>query len=76
MSSKKYKGSGYALDLDLLTVSYYSCVSYPRSGLVGRGNHLRPTYIKQPLTGASKIQLPLALIYMMLISMNSRGLAS
>ena len=30
MSSKNYEGSGYSLDLDLLTISYQSPVSYPR----------------------------------------------
>ena len=45
MSSKKNDESGYDLDLDLLTISYYSHVSYPkRSGLLGKNNHLRHMY--------------------------------
>ena len=40
MSSKDLDESGYNLDLDLLTISYYSYVSYHRrSRLVGKSNH-------------------------------------
>ena len=43
-SSKNYEESGYNFDVNLPTISYQSCVLYPmRSGLVGKGNHLRLT---------------------------------
>ena len=45
MSCENYEVSGYNLDLDLLTISCQSSVSYPkRSGLDGKSNHLRPMY--------------------------------
>ena len=48
MSSENYEGSGYGLDLDLLTMLYWLRVSYPRrSGLLGKSdNHSRPIYLK------------------------------
>ena len=46
MSSKNYEEISYSLDLDLLTLSYKSCVSYPtRRGLVRKSNNLRPIYL-------------------------------
>jgi hypothetical protein len=36
MGSKNYEESGYGLDLDVLTISYKSCISdHKRSGLGG-----------------------------------------
>ena len=48
MSSRNDEESGYGLNLDLLTPSYESHVSYHlrRSGLVGKSNHLRPIHLK------------------------------
>ena len=47
MTSENHEESGYGLDLDQLTISYWLRVSYPRrSGLVGNSNHLRPIYLK------------------------------
>ena len=46
MSSENHEESGYGLDLDQLTISYWLRVSYPRSGLVGKSNKLRPIYLK------------------------------
>lgn len=36
MSSKNYEANGYMDNLDLSILSYYSCVSYPKSGLLGK----------------------------------------
>ena len=45
MSSKNYEGSDFSFDWNLLTISYYSRVSYPRrSGPLGKSNHLKPIY--------------------------------
>ena len=48
MNSKIYEKSGYNLNLDLLTLSYCSLVSYPRRSELAsqRSNHLRPFYLK------------------------------
>ena len=46
MSFNNYEDSGYDLDLDVLIISYYLCVSYNgRSGLVGKSIHLRSIYL-------------------------------
>lgn len=45
---QNYEESGFNFKLFLLTISYESCVSYPRgSGLVGNSNHFRPIYLKK-----------------------------
>ena len=42
MSSGNYEESGYILDVDLLTISYSSCVSYPRrSEIVGKSDQFK-----------------------------------
>ena len=53
MSFEDYEESGYnGLGMDFLIITYKSCVLYPRrSGLVGRSNHLRPTYLYVPQNG-------------------------
>jgi len=46
MSSRNYEERGYILVLDLLTISYSSCVTHPRrSEIVGKSDHLRPIYL-------------------------------
>ena len=43
---KKFRKVGYSLNLDLLSISYYSCVLYPRRrGLGIKSHHLRPIYL-------------------------------
>jgi hypothetical protein len=45
MSFKYYEEGSDDLDLDVLTIAYYSHVSHPRrSGMVGKINHLRAIY--------------------------------
>ena len=59
MSSKNYEVNGYGLDLNLITISLKSSVSYPRRcGLVGKSNQLRPIYLNQSknIPGLSKKQ--------------------
>ena len=43
---ENYMDSSYGVDLDLLTISYLSCVSYSGKSWVVKTKHLRHTYSK------------------------------
>jgi hypothetical protein len=68
MISKNVEECGHCVHSDLLTILYYSLVSYPKkSGLVRKSTHTRPIYlitnfVARPFSGPYVLILLLLLL--------------